>query len=132
MSLEQSCRKKTKETSLSPSCGLSCLPDEMALDCFARVSRIDHASLSTVSKIYRSLVVSAEFYETRSRMGCKEECVYVYLDTPSHPNPRWFILRQGKGESFADNRLIQLPSFPTPEAASFVSLGWGNWWNGRL
>ncbi|VVB10403.1 unnamed protein product [Arabis nemorensis] len=120
---EQSSRKKVMVA--SPSCGLLSLPDEVVINCLARVSRLGQAALSVVSKSYRSVVVSPELYETRSRMGLSEECVYVFLDTPLDTNPRWFILRRGKEESFSNNRLIPIPSFPTPPAASFVPFGWG-------
>ncbi|XP_010493109.1 PREDICTED: F-box/kelch-repeat protein At5g49000-like [Camelina sativa] len=115
-----------KKASPSPSSGLWSLPDEIAIDCFARVSRVDHAALSMTSKSNRSLVVSPELYETRSRMGCTEECVYVFIDSPFEPNPRWFILRRGRGSVNNNrNRLIPIPSFPTPRSATLVSLGCG-------
>ncbi|XP_010420844.1 PREDICTED: F-box/kelch-repeat protein At5g49000-like isoform X2 [Camelina sativa] len=119
--VEQS--RKKASPSPSPSCGLWSLPDEIAIACFARVSRVDHAALSMASKSYRSLVVSPEFYETRSRMGCTEECVYVFNDSPIERNPRWFILRRCVKNN--RNRLIPIPSFPTPRSATLVSLGCG-------
>ncbi|XP_019097372.1 PREDICTED: F-box/kelch-repeat protein At5g49000-like [Camelina sativa] len=54
-------------------------------------------------------------------MGCTEECVYVFIDSPIEPNPRWFILSVNKNR----NRLIPIPSFPTPRSATLVSLGCG-------
>ncbi|XP_023633711.1 F-box/kelch-repeat protein At4g39550-like [Capsella rubella] len=52
------------------------LPDDVVISCMARVSRLDHAALSLVSKSYRSLVASPEIYMTRSLMGLTETYVY--------------------------------------------------------
>ncbi|CAH8334125.1 unnamed protein product [Eruca vesicaria subsp. sativa] len=120
--VEQSRRNKGSVVSLPP-CELMSLPYDMVLNCLARVSRSDLGSLSLVSKSIRSMVASPEMYETRSRMGFREESIYVCLDTPCGRNPAaWFILRRVKGKM---NRLIPIPSFPTPTGATFVSTGWG-------
>ncbi|CDY51775.1 BnaC05g49580D [Brassica napus] len=59
-------KRRKKET--SPSSSFDSLPDAVAISCLARVSRLDQAALSVVSKRFRSLVVSPEFYKTRSLM----------------------------------------------------------------
>ncbi|CAN6917588.1 unnamed protein product [Brassica oleracea] len=51
--------------------------------CMALLPRSDHATLSRVSKRYRSLVASPELYEIRSQLGYS--C--FYLMTPIHPCP---------------------------------------------
>ncbi|XP_013639180.1 PREDICTED: putative F-box/kelch-repeat protein At3g24610 [Brassica oleracea var. oleracea] len=56
-------RKKEK----SPSSSFDSLPDAVAISCLARVSRLDQAALSVVSKRFRSLVVSPEFYKITRR-----------------------------------------------------------------
>ncbi|ESQ46287.1 hypothetical protein EUTSA_v10000490mg [Eutrema salsugineum] len=105
---EQSRRKK--RSLASSSYGFSSLPDELVLDCFARVSRMDHAALSLTSKSYRSLVISPELYETRSQMGFMEGCIYVCLDTLLRSNPRWFILWRRKQKT-TDSMLTSRVSF---------------------
>ncbi|CAL9228428.1 unnamed protein product [Arabidopsis halleri] len=118
---------KKRKTSPSPPdlswSPLSSLPDEMILSCLARVSRLDQAALSIVSKPYRSLMASPELYKTRSELGCAENCLYVCLLTPPDPTPRWFILRRGE----TLNRLSPIPSLSSqsPEASSVVVMDWG-------
>ncbi|ESQ44636.1 hypothetical protein EUTSA_v10003343mg [Eutrema salsugineum] len=127
--VEQWRRKKRRRVvspspSPSPTSGLMSLPDDMVLNCLARVSRSDHRALSQVSKSSRSLVVSPDLYETRSRMGFTEDCIYICLLAPYSRNPvGWFTIRwRGRGE---ENRLtrIPMPPFPTPNRATFVPLG---------
>nr|VDC65531.1 unnamed protein product [Brassica rapa] len=92
-------KRRKKETSPSSS-SFDSLPDAVAISCLARVSRLDQAALSAVSKRFRSLVVSPEFYKTRSLMGHAEKCVYVCLGLPPHIIPRCIYVFGGlvKGE----------------------------------
>nr|VDC88926.1 unnamed protein product [Brassica oleracea] len=120
--VEQLRRKKRRRVESPSSCGLMSLPYDMVLNSLARVSRSDLGALCLVSKSIRSRVSSAEMYETRSRMGLREECIYVCLGTTfGRKPPGWFILRR-KG-----NRLIPIPmpSFPSPRRATYVSMGCG-------
>ncbi|KAL0710670.1 hypothetical protein Bca4012_017648 [Brassica carinata] len=115
-------KRRRVESPSSSSCGLTSLPYDMVLNCLARVSRTDLAALSLVSKSIRSLVASPEMYETRSRMGLREEYIYVCLGTCFGTKPLgWFILRR------QGNRLIPIPipSFPSPRRATYVSMGCG-------
>ncbi|CAL9242750.1 unnamed protein product [Arabidopsis halleri] len=80
-------KKQWPELTPNPS-----LPDDLLLTCFARVSRLYYPTLSLVSKSCRSLVTSPELYKTRSLLNRSERCLYVYLEFPPYPNPRWFIL----------------------------------------
>ncbi|XP_056862378.1 F-box/kelch-repeat protein At4g39560-like, partial [Raphanus sativus] len=118
-------KKRRRVESPPSSCSrLMSLPYDMVLNCLARVSRTDLAALCLVSKSIRSLVSSAEMYETRSRMGLREDYIYVCLGTNFGTNPLgWFILRKG-GQW---NRLIPIPipSFPSPRRATYVSMGCG-------
>ncbi|KAG7539982.1 Kelch repeat type 1 [Arabidopsis thaliana x Arabidopsis arenosa] len=121
--IEEAPHKKRKvEASLE-----SLLPDDVAISCLARVSRLEYAALSLASKSYRSLVSSPELYKTRSLMGRTETYVYVCLRTPPDSNPRWYILRRREilNASFSD--LMPIPSCPSqpPEASSVVVLDWG-------
>ncbi|CAN7040502.1 unnamed protein product [Brassica oleracea var. botrytis] len=70
-------RKKEK----SPSSSFDSLPDAVAISCLARVSRLDQAALSVVSKRFRSLVVSPEFYKItrrRSAVVSLDGSIYVF------------------------------------------------------
>ncbi|CAN7092063.1 unnamed protein product [Brassica rapa subsp. narinosa] len=72
------------------------LPDDLLLNCLARVSRLYYPILSLVSKKFRSLIASLELYQTRTLLGHSESCLYVYLgfSNDSKLDPRWFTLCQ--------------------------------------
>ncbi|XP_033133190.1 putative F-box/kelch-repeat protein At5g03000 isoform X2 [Brassica rapa] len=74
-------RKEEAERSLE-----SCLTDDLVLNCVARVSRSDLATLSLASKSYRSLVASPDLYKIRSLIGRTETHIYVCVRTPG-PDP---------------------------------------------
>ncbi|KAF8047808.1 hypothetical protein N665_2819s0003 [Sinapis alba] len=100
-----------------------CLPDDLLLNCLARLSRRDLAALSMVSKRYHSLVSSPDLYKIRSLIGHTETHVYVCLRTPTPvPTLRWYILRRRKTLDASD--LIPIPSLPSQplEASSVVVL----------
>ncbi|XP_010531373.1 PREDICTED: F-box/kelch-repeat protein SKIP6-like [Tarenaya hassleriana] len=104
----------------SPS--LSSLPCDILLNCVARVPRLYHPNLSVVSKSFRSLMVSPDLYDTRSRLGLDEHCLYVCIRLPHSYPARWFVLRR----SPTSNRLVPIPSSPSPRLpthSSVVSVG---------
>ncbi|CAG7868681.1 unnamed protein product [Brassica rapa] len=118
-------KRRKKETSPSSS-SFDSLPDAVAISCLARVSRLDQAALSAVSKRFRSLVVSPEFYKTRSLMGHAEKCVYVCLGLPPHIIPRWFVLHPTLDPATGKTvkRAQPIPFFPSQprEGSAVVSL----------
>lgn len=93
-------RKKTNEEA-SPS--WSSLPDSVVLSCVARVSRLDHPT------------VSPELCRTRLLIGCTEPSFYVCLRIVPDPTPGWFILTRNR-------RLKSIPSNPYQplESSSFM------------
>ncbi|XP_006390521.2 F-box/kelch-repeat protein SKIP6 [Eutrema salsugineum] len=109
-------KKKTRKV-----CGLWSLPDAVVLNCLAQVSRLDLAALAIASKSHRSLVVSPELWDLRSRMGFCERYLYVCLHILSEPNPRWFVLHP------VQRRLKPIDSYmyQTPASSSFVEMDWG-------
>ncbi|KFK37849.1 hypothetical protein AALP_AA3G037000 [Arabis alpina] len=68
------------------------LPEDLVISCLACVSRLHYPSLSLVSKTFRSLLASPVLYQTRSLLNHIESCLYVCLQYPSDPIPRWFTL----------------------------------------
>ncbi|XP_048598811.1 F-box/kelch-repeat protein At4g39560-like [Brassica napus] len=112
--------KRQRKEEASP---ISCLSDDLVLNCLARVWRSDHEALSLVSKSYRSLVASPDLYKIRSLIGRTETYVYVCLRIPtSVPSLRWYILRRRKTLDASD--LVPIPSLPSQpvEASSVVVL----------
>ncbi|ESQ53180.1 hypothetical protein EUTSA_v10025659mg [Eutrema salsugineum] len=76
---------------------LSLLPDEIALNCLARVPRCYYPAISIVSRTLRRLIASSEFYVERT--------------------PRWYTFNQKPfgNESEAagiSHKLVPIPSFP--------------------
>ncbi|KAG7578570.1 hypothetical protein ISN45_Aa03g027520 [Arabidopsis thaliana x Arabidopsis arenosa] len=90
-------KRRKKEASPSSSSGfLHSLLEAVAISCLARVSRLDHAALSLVSKTCLLMVLSSELYQTRSLTAYAEKFLYVCFCMPTDETPRWFILRPTK------------------------------------
>ncbi|CAA7018306.1 unnamed protein product [Microthlaspi erraticum] len=70
------------------------LPDDLLLNCLARVSRLYYPILSLVSKRFRSLIASHELYQIRTLLRRTESCLYVCLRLSSGSKQRWFTLSQ--------------------------------------
>ncbi|KAL1214795.1 putative F-box/kelch-repeat protein [Cardamine amara subsp. amara] len=68
------------------------IPDDVLLNCLARVSRLYYPTLSLVSKRFRSLVASLDLYDIRTFLGRTENCLYVCILFGSELIPRWFTL----------------------------------------
>ncbi|CAA7020966.1 unnamed protein product [Microthlaspi erraticum] len=91
-------KRKTKNSSPPPSPpssypSFSSLPDEIAVNCLARIPRSYYPTLSIVSKSFRSFLSSSELYAARSQLGSTEKCVYVcLLDYSDQPLLQWFRL----------------------------------------
>ncbi|CAA7035973.1 unnamed protein product [Microthlaspi erraticum] len=125
---EEPPQKKRKMEASPASSLLTSLPDDVALNCLARVSRLDRAALSVAGKSYRSLVASPDLDKIRSQMGRTETCVYVCLRTPPpDPNLGWYILRRRETLDGSSPDLIPISSLPSqaPEAFSVVAVDWG-------
>jgi len=81
----------SKESPPPPPTSFSSLPDDVALDCRARISRFHYPTLSLVSKGFRTLIASPELEATRSFIGKPENHLCVCLRLYKNPNPLWFI-----------------------------------------
>ncbi|XP_022543769.2 F-box/kelch-repeat protein At4g39580-like [Brassica napus] len=68
------------------------LPNDILLSFLSRVSRLYYPTFSLVSKSFRSLIASAELYQTRSFLHRTESCLYVCLRSLTDSNLRWFTL----------------------------------------
>ncbi|CAH8326910.1 unnamed protein product [Eruca vesicaria subsp. sativa] len=95
------------------------LPNDVALNILARISRIHHPSLSLVSKRFRSILSSRDLHVTRALMSKTEKHIYLCLKLRRQTNPCWFALTQGP-----DQKLKPLPWFPFrhhPDSPTVVS-----------
>ncbi|GMH23991.1 hypothetical protein Nepgr_025834 [Nepenthes gracilis] len=74
------------------------LPNDVALQCLARVPRSHHPSLSLVCKSWRSIIRSPLLYSTRRSLNSTESFLYlnVRLLNPNSkdatPSFKWFVL----------------------------------------
>ncbi|EOA23054.1 hypothetical protein CARUB_v10003824mg [Capsella rubella] len=97
------------------------LPDEIVLNCLARISRSYYPKLSLVCKTFCSLIKSYALTVERLRLQTLETLVHVYLQLPYNPRPTMFTLWIKPGQiltnqlekeerSTGDTRLVQAPS----------------------
>ncbi|AED93778.1 Galactose oxidase/kelch repeat superfamily protein [Arabidopsis thaliana] len=107
-------RKEKKLTFLS-------LPDEIVLNCLARISRSYYPKLSLVCKTFRTLLISNELTVARVQLKTYESFFHVCLKFPDKPNPSMFTLWIKPGQiltnqleknerSTGATRLVQIPS----------------------
>ncbi|CAH8344847.1 unnamed protein product [Eruca vesicaria subsp. sativa] len=114
---------ETEQTSIS----ISSLPDDLLLNCLARVSRLYYHILSRVSKRFRSIIASPELYATRSRLNRTEKCLYLYLSFRRDPEAYLFTLTRlpSRNESCG----YSLETVPSPksllhaESSTLVAVG---------
>ncbi|XP_057848205.2 F-box/kelch-repeat protein At1g55270 isoform X2 [Cryptomeria japonica] len=67
---------------------LPVLPDDVALQCLARVPRMYHPVLRCVSKSWCQSIDSREFLEQRQLLGCSEDWLYLHVGTSPHLDER--------------------------------------------
>ncbi|XP_010467330.1 PREDICTED: putative F-box/kelch-repeat protein At3g46050 [Camelina sativa] len=96
----------------------SSLPEDIVLNCLARVSKFHRPTLSLVSKYFRSLIASPDLEATRSRNEIKEEHLCVCFDV--HADPRWFTLLPFPTQQ----KLKPIPSpYKHPRFSTVLSIG---------
>ncbi|KAL2339438.1 hypothetical protein Fmac_007378 [Flemingia macrophylla] len=91
---------------------IPCLPDDVALNCLARIPRCDHPSLCLVSKSIRSLLSSPLFFTTRSLLNCTQPLLYLTLRSRAS-TLQWYTLHPTPKPL-----LCHLPPIPTPAVGS--------------
>ncbi|CAA7036339.1 unnamed protein product [Microthlaspi erraticum] len=106
------------------------LPDDLLLNCIARVSRLYYPTLSLVSKSFRSLVASPELYKVRSLLGRTESCLCVCLKRGSKHS--WFTLcwkpdksltnEEDTSEKKSSGYVLAAASIPHSTYATFGSI----------
>ncbi|KAJ4880972.1 F-box/kelch-repeat protein [Raphanus sativus] len=124
LQLEPPEKKSKRKTSQPPSCpSFVLLPDEILLNCLARISRAYYWRLSIISKSFRSLLTSKELYAARSHLGSTEQCLYVCLSDESYQSPQWFTLCVNPNRTLtAGKSLALIPSsdFPSLSKSTLV------------
>lgn len=91
------------------------LPDDVALQCLLRVPAQSHSQMQSVSRKWRDLVTSNEFYEHRKKEGTTGHCVCLLQAIPSasdSPHPLFGVSILNEKNSWS-----RLP--PIPEYESF-------------
>ncbi|XP_059624376.1 F-box/kelch-repeat protein SKIP6-like [Cornus florida] len=100
------------------------LPNDVALQCIARVPRYQHPYLSLVSKSWRSTIRSPLLFTTRSLLNCAQHFLFLNVRTNSSFN--WYLLDQNPNPPNPKNArtLSLLPSIPfQPIGATFAVSG---------
>ncbi|KAF2604973.1 hypothetical protein F2Q70_00027811 [Brassica cretica] len=87
--------KPPQEDNYQPPSSLSSLPDDVVLNCLARVPRSDDLNISCVSKTLRSLVRSPELCRLRSRLPKKSLYLFYHFHQDSK-RCHWITLRRGE------------------------------------
>ncbi|KAL5540931.1 hypothetical protein UlMin_044907 [Ulmus minor] len=107
------------------------LPNDIALNCLARVPRCHHPVLSAVSKPIRSLLASPAFFNCRSLLKCSETLLYVLLtrrrscEVKETYSLSTLFHKPNQNQEIEKN-LVLVPSPPTPvrlESFDCVALG---------
>ncbi|ESQ32975.1 hypothetical protein EUTSA_v10005584mg [Eutrema salsugineum] len=118
-----------KTTTSPPS--FSWIPNDIIINCLARISRSYYPKLSLVSKTFRSLISSPELYRERYHLKTQENVLYVCLQLPDRRLPSWYSLwikldqtltsdmdMEEKNKSIGDALLVEIPSSHSPRVPS--------------
>ncbi|GMN33485.1 hypothetical protein TIFTF001_004172 [Ficus carica] len=85
------------------------LPNDVALQCLARVPRQYHPVLAAVSKPVRSLLSSPEFFAARSALNCAEHLLYFRIGILDFRPARWFTLYRRPNPNSAAGNFTMAP-----------------------
>lgn len=111
-----------KKKNLNPSLSLFSLPNDILLNCIARISPSYYPKLSLVSKTFASLISSSKLKDTRFLQKTCEKILLVCFHFPSKSHsPSWFSLwlkpnqaltndLEKKEESTGNALLVPIPS----------------------
>ncbi|XP_019093848.1 PREDICTED: F-box/kelch-repeat protein At4g38940-like [Camelina sativa] len=100
---------------------MTSLPEELILDCVARVPRCYHPILSLVSDKFRSFVTSPEIYMVRSLLGNEDHSLYVAISKNQTSAIHWYTLVRKPNNN---HWLVPIPSLPPmPLHGSYVVSG---------
>ncbi|KAF5480751.1 hypothetical protein F2P56_001468 [Juglans regia] len=98
------------------------IPDDVALNCLARVPRSLHPTLSLVSKPIRSLLSSPLFFTARSLLQSTEPLLYLSIRSPLSPS-LWFSLGRTNDQDYPRS-LVPVPPAPSSSVgSSYAALG---------
>lgn len=112
------------------SISFSSLPDDLLINCLARVSRLYYPALSCVSKNFRSIIASPEIHQTRSILNRTEKCVYLYLSFCRDPETYWFNMKRRPSRNIANEssgyymEMVPSPKYLHPaQSSTLVAVG---------
>ncbi|KAJ4880131.1 putative F-box/kelch-repeat protein [Raphanus sativus] len=125
-------KQKKKKTNSSPPSLLS-LPEEIIVNCLARISKSYYPKLSLVCKSFCSLLLSMELYVARLELGTHENVLHVCFQLPDKTRPSWFSLwlkpdqtltnnigKKKKQNSSGNTLLVPIPSSYSPRVPMFT------------
>ncbi|XP_074324857.1 F-box/kelch-repeat protein SKIP6-like isoform X2 [Apium graveolens] len=83
------------------------LPNDISLQCIARIPRPHHPYLSLISKSFHSTLHSPEFFATRCLLNSTQQSLYLNIRVNS--SFKWYTLNQ-------QTHLVKTPNFLSPLA----------------
>ncbi|XAR73291.1 hypothetical protein NMG60_11007211 [Bertholletia excelsa] len=106
----------------SPTLLIPDLPDDVALQCIARVPRSHHPSISLVSKSWQSTVRSPLLYITRSLLSCTQH--FLCLNVRVNSSFTWYLLDPNPSSPNKLRTLSPLPPISSqPIGSAYAVLG---------
>ncbi|ESQ53225.1 hypothetical protein EUTSA_v10026900mg [Eutrema salsugineum] len=120
-----------KKTNPTPPPSLLSLPQEIIVNCLARISKSYYPKLSLVCKTLCSLLLSMDLYVARFHLGTHENVLHVCLKLPISRVPSWFALWLKpdqtltndigkKKKSSGNTLLVPIPSSYSPRVPMFT------------
>uniref|UniRef100_A0A0D3BJK4 F-box domain-containing protein n=1 Tax=Brassica oleracea var. oleracea TaxID=109376 RepID=A0A0D3BJK4_BRAOL len=123
--------QKKKKNPSPPS--LLSLPEEIVVNCLARISKSYYPKLSLVCKTICSLILSMELYVARLELETHENVLHVCLQLLDKTRPSWFSLwlkpdqtltnnigKKKKQNSSGNTLLVPIPSSYSPRVPMFT------------
>eukprot|EP00262_Sarcandra_glabra_P001956 TRINITY_DN1213_c0_g2_i1.p1 TRINITY_DN1213_c0_g2~~TRINITY_DN1213_c0_g2_i1.p1 ORF type:complete len:399 (+),score=30.53 TRINITY_DN1213_c0_g2_i1:94-1197(+) len=94
------------------------LPNDIAIQCIARLPPLSRPFLSLVSKSWHSFLRAPLFFTVRSHLNCTQQLIYINVFTPRY-SFKWFALDQNS------KTLSPLPPIPSSssDGSACVVLG---------
>ncbi|EXC19722.1 F-box/kelch-repeat protein SKIP6 [Morus notabilis] len=104
----------TAATEAPPEILIPSLPNDIALQCLARVPRQYHPVLAAVSKPIRSLLSSPHFFAVRSSLNCSELLPYLRIHSQSDKTLSWSAVYGRRPNPNSDDNKTNIIIAPVP------------------
>ncbi|XP_077231064.1 F-box/kelch-repeat protein SKIP6-like [Tasmannia lanceolata] len=87
------------------------LPNDLAVQCIARVPRSFHPTLALVCRSWRSLISSPNFFSTRSHLKCTHQYLYIHIENQYRDGCfQWYVYHISENPT----KIFRIPLPPSP------------------